>query len=308
MNSRILLRSGIVPVVFGLMIMACLPSGCKPAKEKPYSGKATYPNGRNDSWTIAGYGGGGAMFNPAVSPFNPLYSYVACDMSQSFVTYNGGESWRMINLRGMVRFFAFDPLDSNIVYANSICLFRSSDKGNEWKVIYPSASEIKGIVSKGDEANENIITKDSTERQVLAFTVDPGNSKILYAAISIDNETGFYLSIDEGAHWTLEKILEDGAKNIFVMPSSPSDKRTIYITGKNTVTARENGIWNINKGPGGVKLLTQYAGGFDIKQNKFIIYATSGKSYFNPAGDPSGIYYTEDGGKRTRPASTASAS
>ncbi len=298
MNSRILLRSGIVPVVFGLMIMACLPSGCKPAKEKPYSGKATYPNGRNDSWTIAGYGGGGAMFNPAVSPFNPLYSYVACDMSQSFVTYNGGESWRMINLRGMVRFFAFDPLDSNIVYANSICLFRSSDKGNEWKVIYPSASEIKGIVSKGDEANENIITKDSTERQVLAFTVDPGNSKILYAAISIDNETGFYLSIDEGAHWTLEKILEDGAKNIFVMPSSPSDKRTIYITGKNTVTARENGIWNINKGPGGVKLLTQYAGGFDIKQNKFIIYATSGKSYFNPAGDPSGIYYTEDGGKR----------
>ena len=44
-------------------------------------------------------------------------------------------------------------------------------------------------------------------------------------------------------------------------------------------------------------MLTEFSGGFDSQQNKYVIYAISGKSYFNPEGDPSGIYYTEDGGK-----------
>ena len=165
-------------------------------------------------------------------------------MSQSFVTYNGGESWRMFNLRGMARFYVFDPLDSNTVYANSIALFRSIDKGNTWKVIYPDPTEIVGIVSKGDEANEYLITKDSTRRNVLALTVDPDNSKKLYAAISINKEAGFYFSSDAGAKWTKEKVLEDGAKNIFVVPSSPKDNKTIYITGKNTIT---EGKWNLEE-------------------------------------------------------------
>ena len=248
------------------ILVSLLIVGCNTIKEKPLQTKI--PNGRNDTWGLTGYGGGGAMFNPAVSPHDANYSYVACDMSQSFVTYNGGESWRMINLRGMVRFFAFDPLDSNTVYANSICLFRSNDKGNKWNLIYPDPSEITGIVSKGDEANEYIITKDSTKRQVLAFSVDPANSKILYAAISIDNVTGFYISNDAGSHWIKDKILQDGAKNIFVVPSSPANNRTIFISGKNTITAKENGIWNLNRGPRGVKMLTEYAGGYDRNQNK----------------------------------------
>ena len=255
------------------------------------------PNGRNDVWTIVGYGGGGAMFNPAVSPFNSDYAFVSCDMSQSFVTYNGGESWRMFNLRGMVHFYVFDPGDSNTVYASSIGLFRSLDKGNTWNLIYPDPSEIKGIVSKGDEANEYLITSDSTNREVLAFAIDPGDSKKLYAAICVNGETGFYHSEDAGARWRKEKALEDGAKNIFVVPSSPPENRTLYITGNNTVAERINGTWKLNKGPAGVRMLTEYAGGFDQKQNKFILYATSGKSYFNPEGDKSGIYYSEDGGK-----------
>ena len=203
----------------------------------------------------------------------------------------------MFNLRGMASFYVFDPIDSNIIYANSIALFRSNDKGNTWKAIYPDPDEIVGIVSKGDEANEYLITKDSTRRNVLALAVDPDNSGKLYTAVSINGEIGFYNSSDAGTTWTKEIVLEDGAKNIFVVPSSPKDNRTFFITGKNTITVKEKGIWTVNKGPESVKQLTEYAGGFDGKQNKFIIYATSGKSYFNPAGDKSGIFFTEDGGK-----------
>ena len=289
-TGRVILPMTLLVLLTGTLILCCSPSG-KKTKEEPIK------TGRNDSWTITGYGGGGAMFNPAVSPYDVNYAYVSCDMSQSFVTYNGGESWRMFNLRGMVHFYVFDPLDSNVIYANSIGLFRSTDKGNTWNLVYPDPSEILGIAQKGDEADEYLITRDSTRRNVLAFATDPGNSKWLYAAIAIDEETGFYYSSDAGANWTKEKVLEEGARNIFVMPSSPKENRTIYITGNNSITVRENGIWKLNKGPEGVAKLTEYAGGFDQKQNKFIIYATSGKSYFNPAGDKSGIYYTENGGK-----------
>jgi photosystem II stability/assembly factor-like uncharacterized protein len=278
-----------------IMIILSLIIGCDSSKKNNVQTKN--PNGRNDTWGFAGYGGGGAMFNPAVSPHNADYAYVACDMTGSFVTYNGGLSWRMFSLRGPVKYFVFDPVDSNIVYANSIALFRSSDRGNTWDIVYPGPAEIKGFVARGDHAEEIIITNDSTRRHVLALAVDPENSMELHAAISIDNAVGYYVSEDQGGHWTKGKDLENGAKNIFIDPSSPKENRTLYITGKNSITVREKGIWITNPGPVDVGKLTEFAGGFDKLHNKYIIYAISGKSYFNPEGDPSGIYYTEDGGK-----------
>jgi photosystem II stability/assembly factor-like uncharacterized protein len=280
----------------GILLMMCIMFvGCSSSKKN--KDRIQNSNGRNDAWRIAGYGGGGAMFHPTVSPHNANYAYVSCDMSQSFVTYNGGESWRMFNLRGAVDFYVFDPLDSDIVYANSIALFRSEDKGNTWNLVYPDPSEITGIVPKGDEANEYLVTRDSVRKYVLALAIDPANSKQLYAAFSVNEEIGFYFSSDGGAHWTKEKVLDDAVKNIFIVPSSPPGNRTILIAGKNTITSKEAGVWSRNRGPEGVSLLTEFAGGFDNKLNKFIIYATSGKSYFNPAGDKSGIFYTENGGK-----------
>ena len=93
----------------------------------------------------------------------------------------------MFSLRGPVSYFVFDPLDSNIVYANSIALFRSTDHGNTWKIIYPAPADIKVILSKGDHGEESVRTTDSTRRNVLALAVDPENSMELHAAISIDN-------------------------------------------------------------------------------------------------------------------------
>lgn len=254
-------------------------------------------NGRNDEWGMIGYGGGGAMFYPTVSPHNSDYAFVSCDMTGAFVTYNGGKSWRMFNLRSPVDFYVFDPLDSNTVYANSVALFKSNDRGNTWSVLYPLPTEISGVVSKGDHAQEVVVTTDSTKRKVLALAIDPIDSKNLYAAIDIDKSTAFYTSVDRGEHWVKEHQLEDGAKDIYIVPSSPKDNRTIYITGNSTITVREQERWKINKGPKEVKMITKYSGGFDKKLNKFIVYAISGKSYFNPAGDIQGIYYTNDGGE-----------
>jgi photosystem II stability/assembly factor-like uncharacterized protein len=280
-------------VILAVLLFACSAS----EKERTNNAEInTKSNGRNDDWSVVGAGGGGALFNPAISPHNFNLVFVSCDMTGSYVTENGGDSWRMFNLRGVTHFYAFDPNEPNVVYANSSALFRSKDFGKTWNVIYPGPSEITGIVSKGDHAMEVVVTKDSTRRNVLALTVDPTDSKKLYAAIAIDKEAGFFFSEDRGERWTKERVLDDGAKKIFIDPSSPVDSRTIYVAGKNTVSVKRNGVWNVNKAPDGIKKITEFSGGFDKEQNKFFIYAIAGKGYFNQQGDPSGIYCTEDGG------------
>ena len=61
-----------------------------------FSEKKINPNGRNDVWDFVGIGGGGAMFSPTLSPYNPDIAFVSCDMGGSFITNNGGKSWKQV--------------------------------------------------------------------------------------------------------------------------------------------------------------------------------------------------------------------
>lgn len=286
-----------------MLFVACATTACQSPSTDATSVKsknATNPNGRNDAWGFIGFGGGGATFYPAVSPHNPNVAFVSCDMTGSYSTTDGGSSWRMFTLHGVIHNYIFDPLDSTVVYAivrgHSGGLFKSINTGNTWKLLYPAPEDVIGMVAKGDHADEVMVTKDSTRRNVIALAVDPENSAKLYAAIQVSEVSAFYVSDDGGIHWNKEKELEAGAKNIYVVPGSPKEDRTVYIAGKQSITVRKNGKWSINKGPDGVKSLTEFAGGFDQSKNAFIIYATAGKSYFNSVGDPSGIYFTDNGG------------
>ena len=96
--------------------------------------------GQRIEWTRVGIGGGGANFSPEISPHDYKVALVTCDMGGSYVTHNGGESWKMFNFGGRARFFAFDPVDPNVVYAQSSRLLKSTDKGLTWDVFYPKAS------------------------------------------------------------------------------------------------------------------------------------------------------------------------
>ena len=54
-------------------------------------------------------------------------------MTGSYITHDGGTTWRMFNLRGVVDFFAFDPKDPNTMYAHATGLWRSTDGGKQWE-------------------------------------------------------------------------------------------------------------------------------------------------------------------------------
>lgn len=257
------------------------------------------PNARLDAWQVVGPGGGGAMVVHAVSPHDPNTVFVSCDMTSSFVTHNGGQSWRMFNLRGQVSFYAFDPVDPKTVYANSVGLFKSTDAGATWRLIYPTPANARGYLPQGDHAEEVVVTADESVSTVLALTVDPGDSRRLYAAVAEDQKTFFYTSNDAGAHWKKGTELAHPVHQIFVEPRSKASHRDLIFVGNQGVVHRTAGHWTQARVPAGVSQLTKFSGGFDGRSGKTVIYAISGKTVLAPnSTDASGIHVSLDGGRR----------
>src|SRR5262249_47766227 len=108
-------------------------------------------------FTIVGPGGGGAMFHATISPHDSTEALIACDMTGSYITHDGGRSWRMFNLRGPVRFFAFDPLQAKTIYAGNQGLWRSTDDGESWNLIWPRPSTVD-VRMNSDHADETFIS------------------------------------------------------------------------------------------------------------------------------------------------------
>ena len=302
----------VIQLVLSIIVLSTLLFGCSLSsmeQSDAVSGQMN-SNTRNDAWSFVGPGGGGAMFNPAINPANPNHAFVSCDMTGSFVTYDGGEHWRMFNLRGVVKFYVFDPDNSDIVYAGtSNMLFKSEDRGNSWSVVYPAPHDIVGLTARGDHANEQVVTKDSIVETIEKMVIDPGNPTSLYLLISSpvnangqDQKSSFSklkVSNDAGVRWEEIRAFDARYDNVFIDPTSSKGERTLYVSSKEKFMARIGGIWNEVRLPENVGTITQYVDGLDEKTNQHFIYVISGESYFNRRGNPksSGIYRTTDGGE-----------
>jgi photosystem II stability/assembly factor-like uncharacterized protein len=114
---------------------------------------------RQDGWRIIGPGGGGATMLPTISPHDPRVVLVACDMTGAYITENGGDSWRMINLGAAVSSFAFDPTDRNVIYAGTAALWRSGDRGRTWRMVFPDPARHTRALFIGDHA-EYVLRSD----------------------------------------------------------------------------------------------------------------------------------------------------
>lgn len=198
---------------------------------------------KKPEWTILGPGGGGAQFHPTISPHNPNCVLVGCDMTGSYITYDAGATWRMFNLRSPARFFVFDPHDPKTMYAQAVGLWRSTDSGLTWGLVYPPPSRVLGVNIAGDHGDTNLVMRDSSVETVTALAVDPADSRALYAAIDRKGDPFLILSRDGGKTWHEDGKLPWRGRRLYVDPASPRADRTLYLVGAEGITRRHGTKW-----------------------------------------------------------------
>jgi len=241
---------------------------------------------RPGGFRVIGPGGGGAMFNPTISPHDPNTVLISCDMTGSYITHDGGRTWRMFNLRGVVNFFVFDPLDAKTMYAHATGLWRSTDGGEQWHLVYPSPSAVKGVQMNSDHSDEHILADPELLGTIDAMAVDPSNSQVLYAAAGTKESPSVFVSRDYGKSWQKGAALPDVPRRIWVDPNSAANGRSLFLASGHAITV-------VN--PGGVHTFpfptpfTDVSMGFDSKHQP-TLYATSEQ----------GIYVSNDAGARWR--------
>jgi len=240
---------------------------------------------RPGEFKIVGPGGGGAMFHPTVSPHDPNTVLVSCDMTGSYITHDAGKSWRMFNLRGVVQFFVFDPLDRKVIYAQSNGLWRSRDEGVSWNLIYPQPSSVKGIKMSSDHSDEELIVEPDPLGKITAMAVDPSDSKIFYVAASHRGSGAFalYISRDGGQNWAKEGDLLGRADKLWVNAHSPSHDRVLLIAGSRFIEKKTSSGMQKISGPS-AKIFTDISAGFG-KDGRSLIYVISDESAFASADE-----------------------
>jgi len=240
--------------------------------------------GHADGFTVVGPGGGGAMYHATVNPRDPSEVLVACDMTGSYLSHDGGHSWRMFNLRGTVRFFAFDPLQPRTIYAGTQALWRSTDDGKSWKMIWPVPSTVRAIRMSSDHADEVIVSDADPMGEIVALAIDPADSHRLVVAGVKDKRAALFQSADAGGTWQRVHDLPDAPERIWIDPHSSQADRDLYIGGKWGVTVRDHGKWQDRSAPKDV-VFTDISAGFSQAQGT-MLYATS----------EAGIFLSRDGG------------
>ncbi len=186
---------------------------------------------RPGNFTVIGPGGGGSFYNPTINPSDPNTVLVSSDMTGSYITHDGGRSWRMFNLRGVSNFFAFDPRAPHTIYADTIGLWRSTNNGATWNLIYPDPATITGLKTDSDSAGVEILAQPDPLGRLTAFAVDPADSHTLYAAAEKQGESALFVSRDYGKSWRKQASLPEAARNLWVDPHSPLHSRKIILTG-----------------------------------------------------------------------------
>ena len=190
---------------------------------------------RPGNFKIIGPGGGGAMFHPSISPHDSNTALIACDMTGSYITHDGGRTWRMFNLRGVTNFFVFDPQDAKTMYAHATGLWRSTDNGEHWNLVYPNPSAVKSVKMNSDHSDEDIIAEPDPLGTIQAMDIDPATSKILYVAAGNKESSSVFISHDSGQSWQKQAELPEVPRRLWIDPASPADMRTIYLAGQKNI-------------------------------------------------------------------------
>ena len=265
-----------------------------------YGAERPGPAPRFDQWKIIGPGGAGGMFLPTISPHDPNVVLEHCDMTGSYISLDGGESWRMFNLRGVTSAFAFDPVKPDVIYTGGVALWRSEDKGRTWSMILPDPRKNTVERMRDDHAAPMLASGDpaypKARHHVKHIAVDPDDSRRLFVALTgrtpVDTAaqaaaqaaapaTLLLGSNDYGRTWSqLKTFPGEQVVLIYKLPGRPE----VTVVTDGGVHVLEGAEWRRFAAPGGQRIQSASAG-------------TQGKDAYLYVTAPGGLWISRDGGR-----------
>ncbi|MEP6952195.1 MAG: hypothetical protein ABI863_23085 [Ginsengibacter sp.] len=248
-------------IIFFLLLFSVCNSQKIKSKEKPDSSKTRV-------WKVIGPGGGGGVFLPKISPFDENLVLTHCDMTGAYISHNGGADWRMLNLWTVPNDFEFDPVNPNTIYIATMgyrhsedrgsglsILYRSEDKGEHWRIIYPDVGKAKSAVKlQGSDQLPSEIIEGAFDGSIQKVKVDPSDNRKIYLGLTPlqsyigadkknrDSSTVMLvLSGDHGKSWKLiAKLRGQNVKAIFPGGEGANSGEVIVFTESACFQIAEN--------------------------------------------------------------------
>ena len=149
------------------------------------------------SFTNRGIGGGGALFSPAISPYNHNQIWMSCDMTELFYTQDGGQSWDFCDFR---KFTAFQQSKVNFTSNPKILYALRINFRDE--ITYPVKSNTAG-------ADWQALPSPNEDGLNYLFA-DPNRAD----RILVSDWRRFYISSDSGQ--TYEQKFDDNQGNLYI--------------------------------------------------------------------------------------------
>ncbi|MBN1808140.1 MAG: hypothetical protein JW909_03665 [Planctomycetes bacterium] len=243
-----------------------------------------YPALPPSSWQCVGFGGGGAMYTPVISPHDPKVGLITCDMGGIYMTRDGGRHWRQIPGFHLGHGVAFHSTDPNVVFVGlSAKLYRSPDLGATWQAV----------------------TQDRQSPMCAAWHVltDPDDGGAVWVAFGWGGETGN--AVRSGNRFIVERSRNGGlafsdasngfpdgqgmVKKLALDRTSPVGNRTVYAatTGGFFRSRDAGGHWE--KAGSGIPHQ-------DLREVVSLYDKTARKCTVLVSTERGGIYRSEDGG------------
>ncbi len=188
---------------------------------------------RLDAWKIIGPGGGGTMISPTISPHDSTLVLERCDMTGNYITLDGGQTWRMFNLRAGIVTFAFDPGNPRRIYAGGAALWRSDDNGQTWRMIFPNPAMKTVEHQNGDHGGYSLTSSDRNYVTGLSIQQIVVDSNEVHIAFTDPHNGGTTLLASR-----------DGGASFLHEDTYPSDKILLLVYGNgNRLAIGEHGAY-----------------------------------------------------------------
>jgi len=250
--------------------------------------------------TTLGIGGYGMLFSPKISPKDPNTMMAICDMGGVYVTNNKGVNWSRKELNGTCYTIEFDPNNQGAVYVGGSGLYKSTDNGKTFEIIFPKKESIIETIHKLEASMSYIYNTDgySNSMVVKDILIDPNDSNHIYVLLYTayyPREVSIYESVDGGSSFIklVNKQEKESASSHMLM-----DYNEMFIHNGKLRLCMQEGIYEYNNDTGKndviYKTTTEIVDIAQVREGNDIYYILLEKSSEYPGATTTAVRYTKD--------------